>query len=712
MALATPILQSISAFDSTTAKVVQFQVTSGDQVVKNRLTIRLNSTNEIVYQNTVETFEFAHTIPASTLANGEYYNCYINTYNANDAISGNSNVVQFYCLSAPILSFTNIVAGETINSGSYNFILNYSQSQGELLNELFLYLYDSNNNLIQTSNLITSQFVPPLILNYTFTGLEDSQTYYVQARATTLHNMVVETSKINFNVLYNYQGSLFQIGLQNICDSGYVEVKSQLVLINGKNDGGVFHNSTVILQDDANAEWSEGFRFNSNKFIKSKWWSPILRGQTNVMSSEDGNSRIEIEYKRGIPQGANEPRDYLEVRGYKDNILYFKKYSSNLPIQNNNSMLMSWVKINGNTFDIQLIRIDVNGALLEWNNDSNVYWDYISRLEWNSNDPTPTIDTSNVIVWNDGSNVEYNRITDLYFNNNQLTEPTIENDEFINDVEPYRITDVKLTNSVVDHFNVTIDVDEEFSTDIPTWTYGTVMDATMSGNLSAGNVNRTLEIINNIKIKRREANTLEWITLVNHPVSTIEDLSFSIKDYFIPSGKNFEYALVPCWNDTEYEYFTSNVTTLFNGIFVSDLDKSMRLFSGVMYSQDNYTQDIGILKPFNKIYPTVIHNSKTNFRSLTVTGDILDSHNKFDANEINNIKNQWITFLTDGKPKFITNWNGDIILGVLTTPPSFTYKNNCGLVIPQLSFTFTEQGQWNNQQDLINNGYLKGDEDL
>jgi hypothetical protein len=195
MALATPILQSIPAFDSATAQVVQFQVTSGDQVVKNRLTIRLNSTNEVVYQDTIETFEFTHTIPANTLVNGEYYNCYINTYNVNDLISADSNVVQFYCLSTPTLSFTNIVAGETISSGSYNFVVNYSQTQGELLNELFLYLYDTNNNLIQTSDLITSQFTPPLILNYTFAGLEDGQTYYVQAKASTLYNMIVETSK-------------------------------------------------------------------------------------------------------------------------------------------------------------------------------------------------------------------------------------------------------------------------------------------------------------------------------------------------------------------------------------------------------------------------------------------------------------------------------------------------------------------------------------
>lgn len=104
MALATPILQSISAFDSTISQVVRFQVTSGDQVVKNRLTIRLNSTNEIVYQNTVETFELENEIPANILTNGGYYNCYINTYNINDDISANSNTVAFYCFK---LSNTN-----------------------------------------------------------------------------------------------------------------------------------------------------------------------------------------------------------------------------------------------------------------------------------------------------------------------------------------------------------------------------------------------------------------------------------------------------------------------------------------------------------------------------------------------------------------------------------------------------------------------------
>lgn len=325
MALATPILQSISAFDSTISQVVRFQVTSGDQVVKNRLTIRKNSNNQIVYQNTVETFEFIHTIPANTLVNGEYYNCYINTYNVNDSISENSNMVQFYCLTEPTLVFTNITNGQTLDVASYNFKLRYDQSQSELLNELYLYLYDEHNNLLQTSSLITSSFTPPLMLDYTFNALEDNKIYHIQAKATTLNGLKVSTPLIEFSIQYTYVSGFFKIELNNLCNDGCIEAKSHFVIIDGINDGGILSNSTIILENGASVEWNDGFDFYSNRFIKEKWWFPVLRGKINVMSSTDGRNRLEIEYKRGIPQGETTPKDYIILCGYRDNVKYFQK---------------------------------------------------------------------------------------------------------------------------------------------------------------------------------------------------------------------------------------------------------------------------------------------------------------------------------------------------------------------------------------------------
>jgi hypothetical protein len=164
---------------------------------------------------------------------------------------------------------------------------------------------------------------------------------------------------------------------------------------------------------------------------------------------------------------------------------------------------------------------------------------------------------------------------------------------------------------------------------------------------------------------------------------------------------------VPCSSGIEQAYYTLSVSTKFYGVFVSDLQKRMKLISGVLYQQDNMTQDIDILKPFNQIYPTIIQNARTKFRSLSVSGNILDSDDRFNAEEIREIMQEWIAFLTDGKPKFIKDWNGDILMGMVTTPPSFTYKNNGGMVIPQLSFTLTEQGKYDNTEDLQANGFLE-----
>ncbi len=673
MALMTPILTSVESFDATVGTKVSFTVTSGDQVVKNRLTIRKNSNNQIVYQNTVETFEFTHTIPANTLVNGEYYNCYINTYNVNDLISENSNVVQFYCLTQPTLVFTNITNGQTLDTASYNFILQYDQSQSELLNELYLYLYDEHNNLLQTSSLITSSFTPPLMLNYTFNALEDNKIYHIQAKATTLNGLKVSTPLIEFSIQYTYVSGFFKIELNNLCNDGCIEAKSHFIIIDGINDGGILSNSTIILENSASVEWNDGFDFHSNRFIKEKWWFPVLRGKINVMSSADGRNRLEIEYKRGIPQGETIPKDYIILCGYRDNVKYFQKKSNYLPMQNNNSNLVSWVKIDENIIDVQLELI------------------------------SESVDSE--ITWNGNSNVVYERITDLYFNDDLSSEPIVDND-FGDSIDNFNITDVKLTNSVVDHFFVTINTQQEYSTEIPTWDNYTVMSAYFENSTSAGNVDFTLDMVNHIKIKRREVGQLDWITIVNKIVNTVDDLSFTVKDYFIPSGKHFEYALVPCKDSKEYDYYTLDVVSNFIGIFVSDLDDSMKLFSGVSYPQDNYTQDIGILKPFNQVYPIIIQNAKTKFRSLVVSGDILDNNYGFNPNEINDIKDKWIAFLTNGRIKFIKDWNGDIIMGKVTTPPSFTYKNNTSMIIPTISFTLTEQGKYNNIDDLRRNGYL------
>ena len=712
MALMTPMAQSLNAFDATKEQTVTFVVTGGDQVVKNRITVRSNVTNEIVYQNTVESYQLINTIPSGTLQNGRYYNYYINTYNVNDEISPNSNVIQFYCLTNPTLTFTNIPSDNIINGAGYTFNVLYSQQQQELLNELYMYLYDANDNIIQTSDLITTSYTPPVTLQYTFDGFEDSKYYSIQARGTTINGTAIESEKIRFLVHYNYDTAFFRILLENNCNDGYIDVESHLVGIDGENHGGYFGNSEITLTEDAYAEWKQGFSFLNDHFVLQEWWNPVLRGNINIMQSTDGALRIETEYKRGLPPYSTEPKDYIEVRGYYNNVPYFLRRSNYIDIQNNNSLLMSYVKIDGNNFDIRLAKIDTSGSDLGWNLDSDVFWGYPTRIEWNSDNLTEP-HNNNFMEWNGESNVVYNRITDIYFNDNLADEIAITGTEFNRPLgESIFITDIKIMNSVVDHWYITKNVNEEYSTHIPQWTQGTVMSASMDGTLEAGNIGYSASNITSIKVKRRLINTLDWVTIYQRQIQSPSDLNFAIQDAFVPSGKEFEYAIVPCVQEREQSYFISNVTSKFNGVFVSELDRenmavtTIKMYSGVNYEQDNITQDIGILKPFNQVFPIITQNAKTRFRTLTVSGEILDKYYSFDANEINDIREQWTDFLTDGKVKFIKDWNGNVLMGKITTPPSYTYRSNTGMIVPRISFVLTEQGKYDNVDDLKRNGYL------
>ena len=74
MAMIKPIALSKNAFDATQDQIFYFTSTGGNQVVKNKITIRLQSDNSIVYTNTVISYKFNQTIPANTLTNGDYYN--------------------------------------------------------------------------------------------------------------------------------------------------------------------------------------------------------------------------------------------------------------------------------------------------------------------------------------------------------------------------------------------------------------------------------------------------------------------------------------------------------------------------------------------------------------------------------------------------------------------------------------------------------------
>lgn len=234
MAVTTPILLPVSAFDATQAYTFTFNSVGGDQVVKNQLTIRLNSDNSVVYQQQQTTFVYEHTVPANTLTNGNYYNAYINTYDASGNQSANSNVIQFYCYATPTLTLTNVSDGGTIGNSSFTFDYTYAQAQSEPLNSYVINLYDDSKLLIATSGeQYPSSSTVPLNFTYTFNGFENNQFYYIQAVGVTLNGTSVQSAEISFTAVFDQPSAFTLFTVTNNCDGGYINVQSNVVTIPG-----------------------------------------------------------------------------------------------------------------------------------------------------------------------------------------------------------------------------------------------------------------------------------------------------------------------------------------------------------------------------------------------------------------------------------------------------------------------------------------------
>lgn len=72
MALTKPQLYNVAAFDATQDFIFTFNVIGGSQVVGNRLTIRDNTTDEVVYQEVQTTYRFEHIVASNSLTMVRY----------------------------------------------------------------------------------------------------------------------------------------------------------------------------------------------------------------------------------------------------------------------------------------------------------------------------------------------------------------------------------------------------------------------------------------------------------------------------------------------------------------------------------------------------------------------------------------------------------------------------------------------------------------
>ena len=685
MALVKPIALAKNAFDATKDEIFYFTVSGGAQIVKNKIVVRLQSDNTIVYSGIETTYRTQHTIPANTLSNGNYYNYYINTYDTDGNESVNSNVISFYCYTTPTVEITNLTDGDIVENTSFIFNIRYNQEQGELLDFLSVNLYSSSGQLIKTSENMYSGDTPPTIFNYTIGGLENNTIYKVQVNATSVNGTLTSSALVSFDVIYSRPALYSSFDITNKCNDGYVQLHSNIVIVNG-----ISNVDPMIYIDNSRADirfpweyikWNQGYGV-AQDFIISLWVKPTWTYRFFEMSpsNEPTVNGYIMKFVREIPYGETTVKDYFELYGYKDSVLTVYQRSNYVDIMTTNDYVLVGVKKVGTTY-ILVLQVITKG------------------------------DTDS-ITWNDSNNVEYNTMTDISWENETYTsgiQPTLLNGD-MDSIFP--CNDVTVYSEIYDNLDITKDVTKTISSTMPEWDYNTELDCNFNNNINGGNTNMLLSQLTAIKIKRRLYGTYDWLTIYEKDINTIDDFLITTQDPYIPVGQKFQWALVPVLTGgIEGNYVIQDLTTQFNGVFISNKkDNIYKLYDSVVYGTGTQNIRLGQLQPIGTKYPILIQNGAVNNYSNTITANLygynFETTRTIDRADVIQQANDLSNLLIKGNSFCITDWNGNIWIAKINAAPTFVYNSAYGNGIITITLSFVEQGKYDNQSDMKNNGLI------
>lgn len=292
MALIKPIVNPVVSFDANFPQEFSFTSRGGDLVYSNKIIIRNNSTNEIVYENKGVTYAFSQTIPNGALTNNGNYNVSFITYDSADNASEESDRVPFYCFTTPTMRFINIPASGVIQNSNYKFQAMYTQTEGEPLQYCQFIVSNPYEIIFQSKEIIPSGNV----VETEVFGLEDNKEYYIQIVGATKHGIKFTSEKVKFSVNVYRPTTYALLELSNNCKDGYIEIINNAKIIDGKSNimpPKYIDDSKIDVLDHTYVKWTNGFDINGDFAIKL-WCNVLKCDSIAVLQSMNGTIRINV----------------------------------------------------------------------------------------------------------------------------------------------------------------------------------------------------------------------------------------------------------------------------------------------------------------------------------------------------------------------------------------------------------------------------------
>lgn len=309
-------IYKILPFDASVGTTIKFSW-NGNQVFKNRCIIKENKSGEIIYDNTIDSFKLEHTLDLTktTLTNGEWYNAFLTVFDKD----GNESDIQqlgqaFICLKTPVFKFENLVDNQSIASSSYEFILNYTQENNELLDSWSISVYTKSHSLLSTSGIKYDTEN----LKYVISGFTNKNEYIVRAIGQTVNGFALDTGDINISISYSTSSIFSKLEPANIREIGAIQVKANIISSEGhlKKEPGVYIDNEYLDLRDNTVTYNEGFLFNGDFSIAILCYGISPNHQLLKLYDNTGRFEAIVTYRiiKAYPTN-NIPDDMIELDG-------------------------------------------------------------------------------------------------------------------------------------------------------------------------------------------------------------------------------------------------------------------------------------------------------------------------------------------------------------------------------------------------------------
>lgn len=595
-----------------------------------------------------------------------------------------------YYIKKPTLSL-NITDNQTVDTSGYTFILNYSQEDNEPLDYAIFRLYDSDNNLLIESEKLFNVEDPPLLVYKYFNGFLNNTSYKISAYVKTFHGLEVETNLINFNIEYENPILYAPLELENKCNDGYIDVSSDIFVGEGICnpspmvfiDEGEKYSAYAIKSDpiiqyqretSSWIYWNGGININTD-FIVKCWFSVGTINNNILRLYNDEGNYLNIKFKRQFTNIELLNSDYVEISN--DNGIVIANSNFINTRTNGTNKYFLWIKVVDNDWEVILSEYSKETSIFNWeDSNNNIQYNTTSDLRWYGED----------------------------YENNELRSPTF-------DANINNFNQVIIGNAVCRGLEITNNIELTYSDNFDNWDEYMVLKCDFNQNVKGGNLQEQLRNINSIRIKRFSKTTNTWITLYEKEIINEEDLIIDYKDYIVPNGIEQLYAIVPVLaNGDEGNYVVNSITPSWNYCFVSDGEQCFKLYSSINYGTTPQNKPVGTLNPIGRTYPIIIRNSDINYKSGVLSGQLMgynyEEYHHLDRADVVKQTQDYIDFLTNGKTKVITDWNGNCWVVQVIDSPTTNYNITTTNGITTVTFSWAEQGKYDNEKDLIENDLI------